>query len=137
MKYFLPIPWIFLRTSHTFRSNVKPINVASSLSITTPPPNPRKSLPLRFQILGPTPQPFTCQAQDKADKQAAKEAEKARKQADKEEAAEARSVIKKIGDDIKASMVICKRAGMWEVPPGMVVNVGDVHGLLFWMERGT
>ncbi|CAJ1459467.1 unnamed protein product [Effrenium voratum] len=59
-------------------------------------------------------------AQDKADKQAAKEAEKARKQADKEEAAEARSVIKKIGDDIKASMVICKRAGMWEVPPGSV-----------------
>ena len=59
-----------------------------------------------------------CQAQDKADKQATKEAEKARKQADKEEAAEARSVIKNIGDAIKASMVICKRAGMWEVPPG-------------------
>ncbi|CAK9018086.1 unnamed protein product [Durusdinium trenchii] len=58
--------------------------------------------------------------QDKAEKQAAKEAEKARKQTEKEEGAEARSVIKNIGDRIKASMVICKRAGMWEVPPGSV-----------------
>lgn len=58
--------------------------------------------------------------QDKAEKQAAKEAEKARKQAEKEEAAEARGVIKRIGDTIKASMVICKRGGMWEVPPGSV-----------------
>jgi hypothetical protein len=58
------------------------------------------------------------QVQDKAEKQAAKEAEKARKQAEKEEAAEARGVIKRIGDTIKASMVICKRGGMWEVPPG-------------------
>lgn len=58
--------------------------------------------------------------QDKAEKQAAKEAEKARKQAEKEEAAEARGVIKRIGDAIKASMVICKRGGMWQVPPGSV-----------------
>ena len=58
------------------------------------------------------------QVQDKAEKQAAKEAEKARKQAEKEEAAEARGVIKRIGDAIKASMVICKRGGMWQVPPG-------------------
>eukprot|EP00435_Cladocopium_sp_Y103_P047218 s1502_g13.t2 len=58
--------------------------------------------------------------QDKAEKQAAKEAEKARKQAEKEEAAAALGVIKRIGDTIKASMVICKRGGMWEVPPGSV-----------------
>ena len=63
----------------------------------------------------------SCQVQDKAEKQAA----------------EARSVIKNIGDRIKASMVICKRAGMWEVPPGsrgeanvavLVFSSGNVTG---------
>ena len=62
----------------------------------------------------------SLKVQDKAEKQEAKEAFKARQQAYKEQMAEARSTIKRIGGSIKASMVICKRAGMWEVPPGSV-----------------
>ena len=62
----------------------------------------------------------SLKVQDKAEKEEAKEALKARQQAFKKEAAEARSTIRRIGDSIKASMVICKRAGMWEVPPGSV-----------------
>eukprot|EP00933_Yihiella_yeosuensis_P041128 TRINITY_DN35560_c0_g1_i1.p1 TRINITY_DN35560_c0_g1~~TRINITY_DN35560_c0_g1_i1.p1 ORF type:complete len:267 (+),score=78.42 TRINITY_DN35560_c0_g1_i1:55-855(+) len=56
--------------------------------------------------------------QDKADKKAAKEADQAQKLKEKHEAAASRSIIKNIGDSIKASMVISKRGGMWSVPPG-------------------
>ena len=61
---------------------------------------------------------FRCKAKDKADKKAAKDAERAQKQQEKEDAADMRTAIKKIGDAIKDSMVICKRGGMWQVPPG-------------------
>jgi hypothetical protein len=61
-----------------------------------------------------------AKAQDKADQKAAKEAERIQKLREKEEAAANRSAIKNMGDAIKSSMVIAKRGGMWEVPPGNV-----------------
>ena len=72
---------------------------------------------------------------DKAEKQAAKEAEKERKQQEKDQAAEARSVIKNIGDAIKASMVICKRGGIWQVPPGG--SGREIHGQGWYAEWGA
>jgi len=58
--------------------------------------------------------------QDKAEKKAAKEAQRLQKLREQQQAAACRSKIKDIGDAIKDSMVISKRGGMWEVPPGNV-----------------
>eukprot|EP00931_Biecheleriopsis_adriatica_P065715 TRINITY_DN40200_c0_g1_i1.p1 TRINITY_DN40200_c0_g1~~TRINITY_DN40200_c0_g1_i1.p1 ORF type:complete len:305 (+),score=67.50 TRINITY_DN40200_c0_g1_i1:54-968(+) len=59
-------------------------------------------------------------ARDKAEKQAAKKRDQHQKLKEREETAASRTAIKNMGDAIKASMVIAKRGGVWEVPPGNV-----------------
>jgi len=59
-------------------------------------------------------------AQDAAEKRAATEAARTKKIQEKQDVAASRKAIKDMGDAIKSSMVISKRGGMWEVPPGSV-----------------
>jgi len=59
-------------------------------------------------------------AQDAAEKRTAAEAARMKKLQEKQDAAASRKAIKDMGDAIKSSMVISKRGGMWEVPPGSV-----------------
>mmetsp|Transcript_104108 Transcript_104108/g.184859 ORF Transcript_104108/g.184859 Transcript_104108/m.184859 type:complete len:286 (-) Transcript_104108:101-958(-) len=61
-----------------------------------------------------------AKAKDVADRRAAAEASRNQKLQEKQEAAASRTAIKNMGDAIKASMVISKRGGMWEVPNGSV-----------------